>query len=73
MARQERRRSRDFAVLGVVLFCYGIFGIFLFLFCLLSYFVLFSFVGGCNRDDGDIWEDWEVKRIEVHVKAPKIQ
>lgn len=37
-------------------------------------FVLFSFVWGCCKGEGRIWEDWEVNRFGVHdVKLPKNQ
>ena len=61
-------RIRDFYVSGLVFVLFWLIGFLLLLMllllllfvCLLAYFVLFCFVlwdgGGCNRDEGWIWE-----------------
>lgn len=64
--RQERRRRKEIFVVVMVfglvwlLFCLFVFALFA---CLLAYSVLFSLVGGCSRDEGRIWGDWEVSLI----------
>ena len=70
MGRQERRRSRDFSVSGVefcsvlVYWFVVVVVVFLAFVGLLAYFVLFSVMGGCNRDGGDIG-GCKVNRIGV--------
>lgn len=51
------------------LFCLGLLGSFLFALafvCSLAYFVMLSFLGGCNRDEAVIWGCREVNRGGMH-------
>lgn len=53
MERQERRRSTDFSVPGVVFVCLFIAVVLAFA-CSLTYLVLFSFMGGTAGKRGEI-------------------
>lgn len=72
MKNQERRKSRDFfSVSGVIFVLFGFVVVVAFV-CLLAYFILLCFMGGCNRDGN--MGDPEVNRIGVHdVKSLNIK